>query len=77
MVPVEMKELAIQFQELLDKGVIRPNVPPWGAPILFVKKINGLMRLYIDYKELTKLTIKNKYMLPRIDDLFDQLKGVV
>ena len=75
MAPVEMKELAIQLQDLLDKGVIRPSVSPWGAPVLFVKKKDGTMRLCIDYRELNKLTIKNKYPLPRIDDLFDQLKG--
>lgn len=75
MAPVEMKELATQLQELLDKGVIRPSVSPWGAPVLFVKKKDGSMRLCIDYRELNKMTIKNKYHLPRIDDLFDQLKG--
>ncbi|WOG95151.1 hypothetical protein DCAR_0414454 [Daucus carota subsp. sativus] len=75
MAPVEMKELAMQVQELLDKGFIRPSVSPWGAPVLFVKKKDGSMRLCIDYRELNKLTIKNKYPLPRIDDLFDQLKG--
>ena len=75
MAPVEMKELAMQLQELLDKGFIRPSVSPWGAPVLFVKKKDGSMRLCIDYRELNKLTIKNKYPLPRIDDLFDQLKG--
>ena len=77
MAPVEMKELATQLQELLEKGVIRPSVSPWGAPVLFVKKKDGSMRLCIDYRELNKLTIKNKYPLPRIDDLFDQLKGAV
>ena len=75
MAPAEMKELAAQLQELLDKGVIRPSVSPWGAPVLLVKKKDGSMRLCIDYRELNKLTIKNKYPLPRIDDLFDQLKG--
>ncbi|KAL8105647.1 hypothetical protein AgCh_029446 [Apium graveolens] len=75
MAPVEMKELAKQLQELLEKGVIKPSVSPWGAPVLFVKKKDGSMRLYIDYRELNKLTIKNKYLLPIIDDLFDQLKG--
>ncbi|KAL8121526.1 hypothetical protein AgCh_018308 [Apium graveolens] len=75
MAPVEMKELAKQLQELLEKGVIRPSVSPWGAPVLFVKKKDESMRLCIGYRELNKLTIKNKYMLPRIDDLFDQLKG--
>ncbi|KAL8124997.1 hypothetical protein AgCh_012612 [Apium graveolens] len=72
--PVEMKELADQLQDLLDKGMIRPSVSPWGALVLFVKKKDGSMRLCIDYRELNKLTIKNKYPLPRIDDLFDQLK---
>ncbi|KAL8148130.1 hypothetical protein AgCh_005467 [Apium graveolens] len=75
MAPVEMKELAKQLQELLDKGIIRLSVSPWGAPVLFVKKKDGSMRLCIDYRELNKLTIKNKYPLPHIDDLFDQLKG--
>ena len=57
--------------------MIRPSTSPWGAPVLFVKNKDGSMRLCIDYMELTKLTIKNKYPLPRIDDLFDQLKDVV
>ncbi|KAL8120759.1 hypothetical protein AgCh_017802 [Apium graveolens] len=77
MTPVEMKELATQLQDLLEKGVIRPSVSPWGAPVLFVKKKDGSMRWCIDYRELNKLTIKNKYPLPRIDDLFDQLRGAV
>ncbi|KAL8114916.1 hypothetical protein AgCh_021664 [Apium graveolens] len=77
MEPVEMKELATQLQDLLEKGVIRPSVSLWGAPVLFVKKKDGSMRLCIDYRELNKLTIKNKYPLPRIDDLFDQLSGAV
>ncbi|KAL8124891.1 hypothetical protein AgCh_012526 [Apium graveolens] len=77
MAPMEMKDLAKQLQELLDKGVIRPSVSPWGAPVLFVKKKDGSMRLCIDYRELNKLTIKNKYPLPRINDLFNQLKGHV
>ena len=59
----------------MDKGFIRPSFSPWGAPVLFVKKKDGTMRLCIDYKELNKVTIKNKYPLPRIDDLFDQLQG--
>ncbi|KAL8098259.1 hypothetical protein AgCh_031136 [Apium graveolens] len=75
--PVEMKELASQLQELLDTGMIRPSVSPRGAPVLFVKKKDGSMRLCIDYRELNELTIKNRYPLPRIDDLFDQLKGPV
>ena len=77
MAPVELKELATHLHDLLEKGVIRPSVSPWGATVLFVKKKDGSMRLCIDYRELNKLTIKNKYPLPRIDDLFDQLKGAV
>ena len=77
MTPVEMKELAAQLQNISDKGVIRPSVSLWGAHMLFVNKKDGSMRLCIDYRELNKLTIKNKYPLPRIDDLFDQLKGAV
>ncbi|KAI3828266.1 hypothetical protein L1987_02364 [Smallanthus sonchifolius] len=69
-----MKELMSQLQELLDRGFIRPSIS-WGAPVLFVKKKDGSMRMCIDYRELNKLTIKNKYPLPRIDDLFDQLQG--
>ena len=64
-----------QLQELLDKGFICPSSSLWGAPILFVKKKDGLMRMCIDYRELNKRTVKNKYPLPRIDDLFDQLQG--
>ncbi|TYK29809.1 ty3-gypsy retrotransposon protein [Cucumis melo var. makuwa] len=75
MAPAELKELKVQLQELLDKGFIRPNVSPWGAPVLFVKKKDGSMRLCIDYRELNKVTVKNRYPLPRIDDLFDQLQG--
>ena len=66
----ELKELKEQLQELLDKGFIRPSTSPWGAPILFVKKKDGTLRLCIDYRELNKVTIKNKYPLPRIDDLY-------
>ena len=77
MAPVELRELKTQMQDLLDKGIIRPNVSPWGAPVLFVKRKDGNMRLCIDYRELKNLTIKNKYPLPRIDDLFDQLKGTI
>ena len=68
---VELKELKEQLQELLDKGFIRPSVSPWGAPVLFVKKKDDTMRLCIDYRELNQVTVKNKYPLPRIDDLFD------
>ncbi|GMI67673.1 hypothetical protein HRI_000436600 [Hibiscus trionum] len=74
MAPVELKELKKQIQELEDKGFIRPSISPWGAPVLFVKKKDGTMRLCIDYRQLNKVTIKNKYPLPRIEDLFDQLK---
>ena len=75
MAPIELKELKVQLQELLDKGFIRPSVLPWGALVLFVKKKDGSMRLCIDYRELNKVTIRNKYPLPRINDLFDQLRG--
>ncbi|KAD6453180.1 hypothetical protein E3N88_07885 [Mikania micrantha] len=73
--PSEMQELSSQLQELLDRGFIRPSFSPWGAPILFVKKKDGSFRMCIDYRELNKVTIKNRYPLPRIDDLFDQLQG--
>ncbi|GJV08186.1 putative reverse transcriptase domain-containing protein [Tanacetum coccineum] len=73
--PSEMKELSVQLQELLEKGFIRPSSSPWGAPVLFVKKKDGSFRMCIDYRELNKLTVKNRYPLPRIDDLFDQLQG--
>ncbi|GJU02455.1 putative reverse transcriptase domain-containing protein [Tanacetum coccineum] len=70
-----MLELSNQLKELQEKGFIRPSHSPWGAPVLFVKKKDGSMRMCIDYRELNKLTIKNRYPLPRIDDLFDQLQG--
>ncbi|KAJ0544333.1 putative nucleotidyltransferase, Ribonuclease H [Helianthus annuus] len=73
--PSELQELMSQIQDLLDKGFIRPSVSPWGAPVLFVKKKDGSMRMCIDYRELNKLTVKNRYPLLRIDDLFDQLQG--
>ena len=73
--PLELKKLKLKLQELLEKGFIRPSVSPWGAPVLFVKKKDGTLRLCIDYRQLNKLIVKNKYPLPRIDDLFDQLKG--
>ncbi|GJR96859.1 putative reverse transcriptase domain-containing protein [Tanacetum coccineum] len=69
--PSEMKELSEQLKELSDKGFIRPSSLPWGAPVLFVKKKDGSFRMCIDYRELNKLTVKNRYPLPRIDDLFD------
>ncbi|CAA0819578.1 Uncharacterized mitochondrial protein AtMg00860, partial [Striga hermonthica] len=75
MAPKELQELKAQIQELLRLGFIRPSVSPWGAPVLFVKKKDGSMRMCIDYRDHNRLTIKNKYLLPRIDDLFDQLRG--
>ncbi|KAK4395668.1 Transposon Tf2-12 polyprotein [Sesamum angolense] len=75
MAPLELRELKKQLEELLDKGFIRPSISPWGAPVLFVKKKDGSVRLCIDYRQLNRITIKNKYPLPRIDDLLDQLKG--
>ncbi|KAL4318940.1 hypothetical protein GQ457_18G015780 [Hibiscus cannabinus] len=75
MAPKELKELKTQLQELLDRGFIRPNTSPWGAPVLFVKKKDESLRMCIDYRQLNKMTVKNKYPVPRIDDLFDQLRG--
>ncbi|GJY87325.1 putative nucleotidyltransferase, ribonuclease H [Tanacetum coccineum] len=75
MAPVELKELKDQLQELLERGFIRPSVSLWGTPVLFLKKKDGSMRLCIDYRELNRITVRNKYPLPRIDDLFDQLQG--
>ena len=75
MAQTELKELKSQLQELLDKGFIRPSVSPWGAPVLFVKKKDGTLRMCIDYQQINKVTVKNKYPLPRIEDLFYQLKG--
>ncbi|GJY91812.1 putative reverse transcriptase domain-containing protein [Tanacetum coccineum] len=73
--PSEIQELSNQLQELADRGFIRPSTLPWGTPVLFVKKKDGSFRMCIDYRELNKLTVKNRYPLPRIDDLFDQLQG--
>ncbi|GKF17475.1 putative reverse transcriptase domain-containing protein, partial [Tanacetum coccineum] len=75
LVPFEMKELSEQLKELSDKGFIRPSSSPWGALVLFVKKKDGSFQMCIDYQELNKLTVKNCYPLPRIDNLFDQLQG--
>jgi hypothetical protein len=75
MAPMELVKLKVQLQELLDKGFIRPSNSPWGAPILFVKKKDGTLHLCIDYRQLNKVKVKNRYPLLRIDDLFDQLKG--
>ena len=75
MAHVELQELRVQLQELLDKGFIRPSTSPWGAPVLFVKKKDKTLRLCIDYRQLNRVTIKNRYPFLRIDDLFDQLRG--
>ena len=75
MAPAELKELKVQMEEMVNKGFVRSSMSPWGAPVLFVKKKDGSMRLCIDYRELNKVTIRNQYPLPRIDDLFDQLQG--
>ena len=72
---LELNELNSQLKELIDKNYIRPSVSPWGAPVIFVKKKDETLRLCIDYCQLNKMTIKNKYPLPCIDDLFDQLRG--
>ncbi|XP_058195949.1 uncharacterized protein LOC131312301 [Rhododendron vialii] len=75
MAPAELLELKVQLKELLDRGFIQPSISPWGAPVLFVKKKDGSMRICIDYRQLNKVTVRNQYPLPRIDDLFDQLHG--
>ena len=75
MAPAELRELKAQLEELLSKGFIRPSISPWGAPVLFVKKKDGSLRLCIDYRQLNRVTIRNQYPLPRIDELFDQLQG--
>ena len=72
---VELEELKVQLQELLDKGFIRPSTSPWGVPVLFAKKKDRTLRLCTDYRQLNRVTIKNRYPLLRIDDLFDQLRG--
>jgi hypothetical protein len=69
-------ELKKQLKELLDLGIIRLSVSPWGAPVIFVKKKEGSLRLFIDYRYLNHATVKNRYLIPRIDDLFDHMKGV-
>ena len=67
MAPTKLKELKTQLQELLDKGFILPSVSPWGAPVLFVKKKDGTLQMCIDYRQINKVTVKNKYLLPRIE----------
>ena len=74
MAPVELQELRIQIQELLDRGFIKPSTSPWGASVLLAKKKDKTLRLCIDYRQLNRVTIKIRYPLPRIDDLFDQLR---
>jgi hypothetical protein len=75
MAPIELAELKLQIVDLQQKGYIHPSSSPWGAPVLFVSKKDGSMRMCIDYRSLNEVTIKNKYPLPWIDDLFDQLQG--
>jgi len=75
MSPKELEELKKQLDELLQKGLIKPSQSPFGAPVLFVKKKSGEMRLCVDYRALNEITVKNKYPLPRVEDLIDQLKG--
>ncbi|XP_057432279.1 uncharacterized protein LOC130725034, partial [Lotus japonicus] len=77
MAPAELVELAKQLDDLSSKGFIRPSVSPWGAPVLLVKKKDGKSRLCVDYRQLNKVTVKNRYPMPRIDDLMDQLRGAV
>ena len=71
----ELQELKMKLKELLDLGLIHPSVSPWGAPVIFIRKKDESWRLCIDYRQLNKATIKNQYPLPRINDLFDQMKG--
>jgi hypothetical protein len=71
----ELKELKVQLEELLAKGYIKPSKSPYGAPVLFVHKKDGTLRMCVDYRALNKATVKNRYPLPRIDDLFDRLSG--
>ena len=69
--PAELQELKKQLQDLLEKGFIRPSISPWGASVFFVKKKDGSLRMCIDFRKLNKVTMKNRYPLPRIDDLFN------
>ena len=73
--PAELKELKAQLKDLLDKGFVLPSISPWAAPVLFLKKKDGSLRMCIDYRQLNKVTIKNKYHLSLIDDSFGQLQG--
>ena len=74
--PVELQELRVQLRGLVDKGFIKPSTSPWGASVLVAKKRGKTLRLCIDYRQLNRVTIRNQYLLPRTDDLFDQLRGV-
>ena len=76
MAPIELQELRVQLQGLLDKGFIRSSTSPWATLVLFANKKDKTLRLCIDYRQLNRVTIKNRYPLPRIDDLFDWLRGV-
>jgi hypothetical protein len=71
----ELKKLKVQLEELLTKGYIKPSKSPYGAPVFFVHKKDGMLRMCVDYEALNKVTVKNRYPLPRIDDLFDRLSG--
>jgi hypothetical protein len=73
--PQELEELKKQLADMLSKGLIRPSASPWGSPVLFVDKRDGTIRLCVDYRKLNEVTIKNKYPLPKIEDVFDQLNG--
>jgi hypothetical protein len=75
MPPNELIECKTQLQDLLEKGFIRPSSSPWGCPAIFFKKKDQTLRMCVDYRPLNEVTIKNKYPLPRIDTLFDQLTG--
>jgi hypothetical protein len=75
MPPNELVELKTQLQDLLEKGFIRPSSSPWGCPAIFIKKKDQTLRMCVDYRPLNEVTIKNKYLLPQIDILFDQLTG--
>ena len=73
--PKELDELKRQLEDMLQKGLIRPSASPWGSPVIFVDKRDGTTRLCVDYRKLNDVTIKNKYPLPKIEDLFDQMNG--
>ena len=74
--PAELKELKVQLKDLLDNDLTQLSISPWGAPVLFVNKKDGSLRMCMDYHQLNKVTIKNKYPLPRIKNLFDQIQGI-